>query len=164
MDENLWKIYDANKEWIKFADTKAIAFIAIIGVIFNILTNIGSRIIILDNYNIIKILYIISIIFLSISLLLSICCLMPQKSEVKKRNIIYYESISTNFRNGMEYQKEIEDIENFTPHLSSQIYKLAKVASGKYFIVKISLILFGLGILSILLFFLFLFLGWSFNV
>ena len=29
MNEDLWKIYEANKEWIKFADTKAIAFIAI---------------------------------------------------------------------------------------------------------------------------------------
>lgn len=36
MKEDLWKIYDANKEWIKFADAKAIAFIAIIGVIFSI--------------------------------------------------------------------------------------------------------------------------------
>ncbi len=26
MIDNLWKIYNANKEWIKFADTKAIAF------------------------------------------------------------------------------------------------------------------------------------------
>ena len=54
MIENLWKIYEANKEWIKFADTKAIAFIAIIGVIFNVLYKIADEIISLSNYNLIK--------------------------------------------------------------------------------------------------------------
>ena len=47
-DTDLWKIYDVNKEWIKFADTKSIAFIAIIGVIFNILFTIADKILILN--------------------------------------------------------------------------------------------------------------------
>ena len=47
MIEKLWKIYEVNKEWIKFADTKAIAFIAIIGVIFNILFKVTDEMIIL---------------------------------------------------------------------------------------------------------------------
>ena len=63
-NDDLWKIYEANKEWIKFADTKAIAFIAIIGVIFNILYKIGSCVIYSRN------------IFLYISYFGSILCLI----------------------------------------------------------------------------------------
>ena len=47
MTDDLWKIYNANKDWIKFSDTKAIAFIAIIGILFNVLFNIIDEIIIL---------------------------------------------------------------------------------------------------------------------
>lgn len=162
-DEDLWKIYDANKEWIKFADTKAIAFIAIIGVIFNILYNISGYILCLSNYNIIKILYISSIILLFLSLIFSLCCLLPRKSEVKNKNIIYYESIN-NFNNKEEYHNEIVTINNLTQDLTSQIYQLANVASKKYCTVKKALILFGIGILLILALFLLLSLGWSFNV
>lgn len=163
-NDDLWKIYEANKEWIKFADTKAIAFIAIIGVIFNILYNLASHILCLGNYNIIKILYIFSIILLSLSLLFSVCCLIPRKSEVKNKNIIYYESINKNFSNEEEYHIEIENIKNLSQHLSSQNYQLANVASEKYSTVKKALILFGIGIFLILVFVLLLCLGWSFNV
>lgn len=163
-DEYLWKIYDANKEWIKFADTKAIAFIAIIGVIFNVLYNMKSFVFCLENNNIIKIFYIFSIVFLFLSLILSVCCLIPRKSEVKDKNIIYYESISKNFSNEEEYHSEIKNKKNYTSHLISQIYQLANVASDKYCTVKISLILFSFGIFVFVLFLLFSCLGWSFNV
>lgn len=105
MIDNLWKIYNANKEWIKFADTKAIAFIAIIGIFFNILFNVTDEILILSNFNIVKILYVISIGLLSLSLLLSICCLYPRinRTEVVENNLIYYKSINDNFKNEKEY-------------------------------------------------------------
>lgn len=155
-NEDLWKIYDANKEWIKFADTKAIAFIAIIGVIFNILYKMGSCVIYSQNI-FLYISYFGSIICLIISLFCSINCLSPRKSKTKK-NIIYYESIYDNFKNEDEYHNEIVDA-NINKHLSSQVYQLAKVAHKKYGIVKKSLIFFGFGIVLIILFFSIIWLG-----
>ena len=105
MIENLWKIYEANKEWIKFADTKAIAFIAIIGVIFNVLYKIADEIISLSNYNIVKILYGVSIVLLVVSLLLSVYCLLPRTSKTDGAdvNLIYYKSINDNFDSEEKY-------------------------------------------------------------
>ena len=155
-NDDLWKIYEANKEWIKFADTKAIAFIAIIGVIFNILYKIGSCVIYSRNI-FLYISYFGSILCLIFSLFFSIYCIFPRKSETKK-NIIYYESICVNFKNENQYHNEIVDA-NINKQLSSQVYQLAKVAHKKYCIVKKSLIFFGLGIGLIIMFFSIIWLG-----
>jgi hypothetical protein len=155
MIEKLWKIYEVNKEWIKFADTKAIAFIAIIGVIFNILFKVTDEIVSLSNYNIVKILYGISIFLLSISLLLSVCCLCPRTSKtdtVDKKNVIYYKSINDNFENENDYFSELKESDaNFDEQLSAQIYQLAKVATKKYCIVKWSLRLFAISFVLIII-------------
>ena len=83
---------EANKEWIKFADTKAIAFIAIIGVLFNFLYSIKDKFLCLSNYHIFKILYFASFVLLAISLLCSVYCLLPRtsKTDIVEKNVIYY--------------------------------------------------------------------------
>ena len=147
MRDNLWKIYNANKEWIKFADTKAIAFIAIIVILFNILFNMIDEILILSNLNIVKILYVISIVALSSSLLLSICCLFPRTggNDMADNNVIYYKAINDNFKNEKEYYAAVKDsCCGFDEQLSAQNYQLAKVATTKYSIVKWALILFAI--------------------
>ena len=154
MIDNLWKIYNANKEWIKFADTKAIAFIAIIGIFFNILFNVTDEILILSNFNIVKILYVISIGLLSLSLLLSICCLYPRinRTEVVENNLIYYKSINDNFKNEKEYYDAVKGTTcGLDEQLIAQNYQLAKVATTKYSIVKWALILFATGFVVIML-------------
>lgn len=167
MIENLWKIYEANKEWIKFADTKAIAFIAIIGVIFNVLYKIADEIISLSNYNIVKILYGVSIVLLVVSLLLSVYCLLPRtsKTDGDDVNLIYYKSINDNFDSEEKYCDAInnENI-NFKGQLCVQNYQLASVATTKYSIVKWSLILFAAGFVLIIIFMFLLKMGWSFDV
>ena len=166
MTDKLWKIYDANKEWIKFADTKAIAFIAIIGVLFNFIYKINNQILCLSNYNILKIIYSISIILLTLSLISSVCCLIPRtsKTNTENKNIIYYKAINDNFNNENEYYNSVKKVKNFEEQLSTQNYQLAKVATKKYKIVKCSLILFKLGFIAILIFTIFLTFGVSFNV
>jgi len=167
MTEDLWKIYDANKEWIKFADTKAIAFIAIIGVLFNGLYKIADEIISLSNYNIVKILYCASIVLLVGSLLLSVYCLLPRtsKTEGTDVNLIYYKSINDNFDSEEKYCDAINDENiNFKGQLCVQNYQLASVAMTKYSIVKLSLILFAAGFVLIIIFMFLLKMGWSFDV
>lgn len=154
MIENLWKIYEANKEWIKFADTKAIAFIAIIGVLFNFLYSIKDKFICLSNYHIFKILYFGSFGLLALSLLCSVYCLLPRTSrtDIVDNNVIYYNAINDNFKDEKEYYNAIKDAKkNFGEQLSIQNYQLAKVATKKYSIVRVSLILFSLGFLAILI-------------
>ena len=166
MKEDLWKIYGANKEWIKFADTKAIAFIAIIGVIFNIFFSIKDEIIKLNNFNIVKMFYFASIVLLSLSLLFSIYCLIPRtsKTEDEKFNVIYFKGITDNFKNQNEYCDAIKKIDDFEEKVCGQNYQLANVATEKYSIVKWSLILFALGFSILLMFIICLIMGWSFNV
>ena len=145
MKDDLWKIYDANKEWIKFADTKAIAFIAIIGVIFNIFYRICDELFSLKNANIIKVLFILGIVLLLISLVLSVISMFPRSSKANK-NIIYYKSVNDNFDNEEEYYNEIKISENsLCKQLSYQNYQLSVVATKKYHIVKYVLITFVIG-------------------
>lgn len=145
MKDDLWKIYDANKEWIKFADTKAIAFIAIIGVIFNIFYRICNELFSLENANIIKVLFILGIVLLLISLVLSVISMFPRSSKANK-NIIYYKSVNDNFDNEEEYYNEIKISENsLCKQLSYQNYQLSVVATKKYLIVKYVLITFVIG-------------------
>lgn len=145
MKDDLWKIYDANKEWIKFADTKAIAFIAIIGVIFNIFYRICDELFSLENANIIKVLFILGIVLLLISLVLSVISMFPRSSKANK-NIIYYKSVNDNFDNEEEYYNEIKISENSScKQLSYQNYQLSVVATKKYLIVKYVLITFVIG-------------------
>lgn len=154
MTDDLWKIYNANKDWIKFSDTKAIAFIAIIGILFNVLFNIIDEIIILSNFNIIKILYFISIGLLSFSLLFSICCLCPRTGRHDRvdNNVIYYETINNDFKNEKEYYDAVKDsFCDFEEQLCAQNYQLAKIATIKYSFVKWALILFAFGFILIIL-------------
>ena len=145
MKDDLWKIYDANKEWIKFADTKSIAFIAIIGVIFNIFYRICDELFSLENANIIKVLFILGIVLLLISLVLSVISMFPRSSKANK-NIIYYKSVNDNFDNEEEYYNEIKISENsLCKQLSYQNYQLSVVATKKYLIVKYVLITFVIG-------------------
>lgn len=164
-NKDYWKIYDANKEWIKFADTKAIAFTAIIGVIFNFIYTVNKQIVCLSNYNTLKIIYFISIILLTSSLILSVCCLIPRTSKTtENKNIIYYKSINDNFNNEYEYYNAVKKVKDFDEQINSQNYQLGKVATKKYCIVKWSLILFKLGFIAILIFTICLTFGVSFNV
>lgn len=154
MIEHLWKIYEANKEWIKFADTKAIAFIAIIGVLFNFLYSIKDKFLFLSNFHFFKILYFASFVLLAISLLCSVYCLLPRtsKTDIVDNNVIYYKAINDNFKDEKEYYNAVKcSKDSFEEQLSAQNYQLAKVATKKYSIVKVSLILFSLGFLAILI-------------
>lgn len=145
MNEDLWKIYEANKEWIKFADTKAIAFIAIIGVIFNIFYGICDELFSLKNANNIKLLFIMGVVFLLISLVFSVISMFPRSSKVNK-NIIYYKSVNDNFDSEEEYYNEIKiSKNNLCKQLSYQNYQLSVVATKKYRIVKCVLITFVIG-------------------
>ena len=164
--DDYWKIYNTNKEWIKFADTKAIAFMAIIGVIFNFVYKINEDILCLNNYNILKIVYFTSIALLSISLLLSIYCLIPRtsKTDTEDNNIIYYKAINDNFENEEKYYETVQNVKDFKKQLNIQNYQLATVAVKKYSIVKLSLIFFAGGFIAISIFVILLTLGVSFNV
>ena len=159
MEEDLWKIYDTNKEWVKFAESKAIGFIVIIGVVLNIFfNNIKDDFMCLSNYNIFKWLYLISLIFFLISLFCLIYCLIPKNTKTgsEKRNVIYYKSINDNFKNENDYYHHaINHSEDFKENLCTQIYQLAKVATNKYSIVKLALISFLFGIIILILSFIF---------
>lgn len=150
--KDLWTIYDVNKEWIKFSDTKAIAFIAVIGVIFNILYSMKDYVYCTDSL-VIKGGYILTLIFLSLSLFSSVFCLIPRTSK-SDNNIIYYKFINEYYSNEKEYVNETKTIDEdkFKEQVSVQIYQLAKVANKKYRIIKWSLTLFCLGILTFLIF------------
>ena len=165
-NEDYWKIYGAQKEWIKFADTKAIAFIAIIGVLFNFIYKINDQINCLSNTNILKLTYFLSIALLSISLILSVCCLIPRTSETnpKDKNIIYYKAVNDNFKNETEYYNAVIKVKNFEEQINIQNYQLAKVATKKYLIVKWSLRLFKFGFIAILIFTILITFGVSFHV
>ena len=70
-------------------------------------------------------------LLLSVSLLLSVCCLCPRTSKtdtVDKKNVIYYKSINDNFENENDYFSELKESDaNFDEQLSAQIYQLAKL-------------------------------------
>jgi hypothetical protein len=158
MDEkkDYWQIYNAIESSIKFADTKAMSFIGIIGIILTILQKRLVDILKLPPTNSIKILCVISVVLLIGSVICSILCLYPQKSKTEK-NAFYYKSIAKNFdeERYCEYLNEISN-ETFDKQLSIQIYQLATVCDKKYKFVKWSLWFFisGIAFLILLLFYL----------
>ncbi|MEE0942221.1 MAG: DUF5706 domain-containing protein [Methanobrevibacter sp.] len=138
--EDYWKIYHLTESWIKFADTKAIAFLGIIGIILTIFIKNFKIFSELPITNTIKLLSLISVGLLIISVFFSILCLYPQKSDKIEKNAFYYNAISHNFKQD-SYGKYLDELneETFYNQLSVQIFQLASVCDKKYCYVEKSL-------------------------
>ena len=158
MDEkkDYWQIYNAIESSIKFADTKAISFIGIIGILLTLFQKQLVNILILPPTNPIKILSIISIALLLGSIICSILCLYPRKSDETEKNAFYYKSIAKNF-DEKRYCKYLYELpsETFDKQIGMQIYQLATVCDKKYRYVKWSLRFFISGIAFLILLILF---------
>lgn len=167
MDEkqDYWKIYNLTESWIKFADAKAIAFLGIIGIILTIFIKQFQYVLSLPVTNLIKLLSIISIAFLIISVIFSILCLYPQKSDKTEKNAFYYKAISNNF-DSENYQKYLRDLndETFYNQLAIQIFQLASVCDKKYEYVEKSLKFFIYSIVILIILMICLYFNISFDL
>lgn len=149
--ENLWKIYDTNKDWIKFSDSKAVALLGISGVILSIIfSNINKFLTLIQNY--IFGMMIIGICCLIFSIVFAMFCLYPRtsKTDKNKKSVVYYKDIAEGFNNYDEFFKKCKknlNPENMDEILSKQIYEISIVANNKYKRVRTSIFFFGVGTL-----------------
>lgn len=134
--ENLWNTYNALNEWIRFSDTKATALLAINGVITGFyFSNIAQLKSILSDKPITCFPLLMIVVFIFLSSLFSMFCIIPRLKINKKDSLIFFYDIAKKYSNVEEYQKAVEESligGNFKKELSSQIWANSKVSTKKY--------------------------------
>lgn len=134
--ENLWNTYNTLNEWVRFSDTKATALLAINGVItgfyFSNITELKS---ILTEKPIVCFPLLMVVIFIFLSTLFSMFCIVPRLKISRKDSLIFFSDIAKNYSNAEDYGKAIEKSltgGNFNKEISPQIWANSKVATKKY--------------------------------
>jgi hypothetical protein len=143
--ENLWKTYEAINEFIRFADTKATAIMAIDGVIAGFFfSNIGTIQTILKVKPIALIPLLMVAGFIMLSLGFSAYCVIPRLKMNKSKCLIFFCDISE-YRSAEAYRKAIENEmsgDKIEGHLTDQIWANSRIAKRKYTAITISVIIF----------------------
>ncbi len=164
--EHLWKTYTVINEWIRFADAKAGALLAVNGVL------IGAALGKIDGkqqfhpdqrlYWIALVLAVLCAIFLIVSAACSLWCINPilklKNQDSAKKSTIYFEHIAS-----AETQKEfygrilaVKGEQKAFEEIADQVLAVSKVAKTKHLFIKISVLTmaaglaFGVGLLGVL--------------
>jgi hypothetical protein len=153
--ENLWKTFEAINEFIRFADTKAVAILAIDGVIAGFyFSNIETIQTLLQQRPIVLVLLLMSIGFVLISSGFSTYCIVPRLKMNKSNCLIFFCDIA-NYPTADAYKKAIENEmsdKEIEKHLTDQIWANSKIANKKYYAVTVSVIVFVALVVSSVLF------------
>lgn len=135
--EALWKTYDTVNEWIRFSDTKAVAILAVNGVLAGfIFSNLKEIWLVLSAQPAILTVLIVSIFTCSASVLFCICCLAPTLKVDGESSLIFFDHVAKNYEKAGEYEAAIlqkfKDDSEVVEQVASQIWANSKVASKKY--------------------------------
>ncbi len=136
--ESLWKTYDTINNWIRFSDTKAVAIIAIFGVIISFLSsNITDvKYFILTAGQGILLIIGIGVICASLSMSFCIRCLTPRLKVKVPSSLIFFAHVAKNFENPDDYEKSVKetfkDEEQMITQIANQVWANSKVAQQKY--------------------------------
>jgi len=142
--ENLWKTYQAISELIRLADTKAIAILAVNGVIAGLYSsNISSIQTILERSPIAVLPLVIAMGFVLISAGFAMFCVIPRLGT-KKNSLIFFGDITDNYKSATEYEKDVKKAtgDKIKTDLAHQIWINSDIASKKYCYVWYSIFFF----------------------
>jgi hypothetical protein len=136
MREDLWRTLQVVSEWIKVADTKAGACVAIDGALLALLAGqlrTGS-----DPQIVEIVMLAIAVILAAASGLVGVWAVLPRARRYGVHSIAHYGTIAT-FDSAASYQDAAVDIfsdpDDFAKSLAAHIWALSRVAMRKYILV-----------------------------
>ena len=147
LSDELWNIYNIQKDWISISDAKAVAIIGIYGVIGTILIPDFLSWINSDGFNIYTFIGLTVLLIIPFSsLVLSFLTIIPRLKSDRNNSIIYYQKIAKNFTNPESYYEAASlaissDNNSYEKEISSQIWNLSKIAELKYRYISFAMIL-----------------------
>ena len=154
--ENLWKTYEAINQFIRFADTKATAILAVNGVIAGFyFSNIGTIQTILEQKPIAFMPLAVAMASVVISVVFSAYCIIPRLKMNKSNCLIFFYDIAKNYPTASDYEKAIkEEIsdEKIDKYLADQIWANSKIAVKKYNAVDLSIVFFVVTVIASIVF------------
>jgi hypothetical protein len=142
MMEHLRKTYETINEFIRFADTKAVAIMATDGVIAGLFfSNISTLQPLLSQNYLSFALFIASVVFMLLSAGAAAYCIFPRLKRNNNECLIFFGDIAK-FKTAENYSKavtkELTD-EKIESQLIDQIWANSKIATSKYCAVKVSI-------------------------
>lgn len=143
--ENLWNTHKAISELIRFADTKAIAILAVNGVVAGFYSsNISLVQTVLEQHSIACIPLVSAMVFILLSTISAAYCVIPRLGT-KKGSLTFFRDIAGNYKSATDYENAIQKATSgrFRTDLAHQIWAISKVASTKYCAVSFSISFFA---------------------
>lgn len=137
MNEKLWASLDRTVEWVKYAESKAIAILAIHGITFGFFLSLASEKaeIIKSSVWLIAILGIAVLVTL-VSLFFCFRCLNPRLKLTGGISPIYFGSIAHAFKSSTEYASFFKEAmsteEKITHEVAGQVFVNSQVAWRKF--------------------------------
>lgn len=167
MLEELKDIYKENIEWLSFAELKNGALLTISGVLLGIINQyLEKDFIILYEYLCLLVIFICALSFVPylntnkfiVKNIRKECLKKGYKNCIEARNIIYYNCIFMSTKN--DYIQALKDIilndnqyaiNKLEENYIDQIYQISTIASIKYYLFKLALIIFGIILIALML-------------
>ncbi|WP_291915001.1 Pycsar system effector family protein [Chitinophaga sp. CB10] len=153
--ERYWLILQKNIEWLRFSETKSAIILSSYGILFTIFyTNADDVFKSIVPIGTITVLVIIFSLLSIASIVYAFLTLRPRLKNTGN-SILYFGHIAANYSNAASYKKAahsiLDDEDQYTNHLTEQIYSISKIARDKYQCTGTSmwLFFFSIGILVI---------------
>lgn len=133
MKDDLWKIYSAINDFIKFSDQKASIFITLSIALFTLtLPKLIKYKEFVSAHVIVMVGIIVGLLALSATLMCSVMSIKPRTGKEKPTSLIFFKHIAEKFDNSTDYYNEISQTQNFDEEISQQVWANSKVANKKY--------------------------------
>jgi hypothetical protein len=135
--DDLWEIYNAINEWVRFADTKAGAVLAAQGIIVAVALPplLENRVSIVGDCLLCTLL-VLSALATLLSVALSLKCVTPRLKVGEAKSLIFFGHIAQAFNDPDAYHATFEryrnDEKGLAGHIAHQVWANSKVAWTKY--------------------------------
>ena len=165
-EKSLWEIYRLVNEWVRFADAKATAILAINGVILAVIgASINDLKGLLIDQPLVLWLVVFALSFLLVSIVLALASLLPITSSSKIKSSIFFGAIAQDYDKPTDYQvavkASLESEKGLAQDLLGQIWTNSKISALKYkyisfatysltIAITIGIIVFGIAFYSVL--------------
>lgn len=145
----LWTTLAHVSEWVRFADTKAAATLTVDGILATVLVTVFSQSKVTHRVAIYLPLG-ISAVFIAVSAVMSMLCLVPRLTVEPSANSIYFMKIAA-FPSAQHYfghVRAVTQTQGFGQELAGEIWLRSRAARAKYRYVQLSLLTLGAALVA----------------
>ena len=139
---DLWQTLQQVSEWVRFADTKAAAILALDGIIATILVTKFTN----ESFSQLNLIIPIALAVTALSLIVSafacMSCILPRLNIGGADNLIYFTGIAR-FESGPRFLEAVQAASNggaYEIELATEIWSRSLSASRKYYFIKLAIL------------------------